>query len=280
MKELPGLPYENNGYATVPGRVRLMSRIFPSAAFYARIIHVVLSGSRQARRSFYGDAEWCASSLATIRAMEAVGGRFEITGIGHLRELDGPCVFIGNHMSTLETFALPAIIQPIKPVAFVVKQSLVDYPVFKHIMRSRNPIALGRTNPRDDLKTVFEEGARRLRAGISIIIFPQQPRGGTRSLVFDPSAFNTLGVKLAKRAGVPVVPLALKTDAWGNGRLLRDFGTIDPSITVHFAFGAPLPIVGRGEEEHLRIIEFISERLRTWGGKVEAGRPSSETPGT
>ena len=167
-------------------------------------------------------------------------------------------------MSTLETMVLPCIISQFKDSTFVVKQSLVDYPVFKHIMRARNPITVGRTNPRDDLKAVFEGGEERLKAGISIVIFPQT----TRTEVFDPAQFNTIGIKLAKKANVPVVPIALKTDAWGNGKYLKDYGKVDVSKKVWFAFGKPLTITGRGDAEHQQIIDFISGKLKEWGGQV------------
>lgn len=216
--------------------------------------------SRRAKRSRYGDDDWIRSSLDTLRALEGTGVRFEITGIDDFKGVEGPCVFIANHMSTLETFVLPAIIAPFKMATFVVKESLVEYPVFRYVMRSRNPITVSRTNPREDLKTVFDGGIERLRKGLSIIIFPQT----TRSTLFDPAEFNTIGVKLAKKAGVPVVPVALKTDAWGNGRRLKDFGRIDPSIPVHIAFGKPLWIKDRGNEEHREIIGFITERLKEW----------------
>lgn len=225
-----------------------------------QIIWIVFRASRRAKRSRYGDNDWIRSSLDTLRALEGTGVRFEITGIDDFKGVEGPCVFIANHMSTLETFVLPAIIAPFKMATFVVKESLVEYPVFRHVMRSRNPITVSRTNPREDLKTVFDGGIERLRKGLSIIIFPQT----TRSTLFDPAEFNTIGVKLAKKAGVPVVPVALKTDAWGNGRRLKDFGRIDPSIPVHIAFGKPLWIKDRGNEEHREIIGFITERLKEW----------------
>jgi 1-acyl-sn-glycerol-3-phosphate acyltransferase len=66
-----------------------------------------------------------------------------------------------------------------------------------------------------------------------------------------------------------VIPFALKTDAWGNGRLHKDFGRIDPSKTAHLAFGAPLRIADRGIEEHDHIIRYISTHLREWGGTVK-----------
>jgi 1-acyl-sn-glycerol-3-phosphate acyltransferase len=163
-------------------------------------------------------------------------------------------------MSTLETFALPAIIAPFKDVTFVVKRSLIDYPVFKHVMRSRDPIVVDRTNPRKDFEAVLDGGTARLKAGRSIVIFPQT----TRTATLDPETFNTIGIKLARKAGVPIVPIVLKTNAWGNGRLLKDFGKIDRSKPVHFAFGKPLWIKGRGTEEHQAIIEFILKKLEEW----------------
>lgn len=221
---------------------------------------IVWRASILAKRGLYKTPEWCKSSLDTLRALEQVGVNIEITGTGFFRALDGPCVFIGNHMGTLETFVLPTIISQFKDATFVVKQNLIEYPVFKYVMRSRDPITVGRSNPRGDLKAVLEGGAERLKAGRSIIIFPQT----TRTPVFDPESFNTIGIKLAKKAGVPVVPIALKTDAWGNGKYLKDYGRIVPSKPVHFAFGKPLVIKDRGAEEHQAVVAFITEKLKEW----------------
>jgi 1-acyl-sn-glycerol-3-phosphate acyltransferase len=253
--------FDHNSYKTISRKLSLPARLMPSFTFYIHLLQIVRRASKKAKQNQYGTREWCGSSMETLRALERVGVSIEITGIDHFRALTSPCVFIGNHMSTLETFVLPVIIAPIKDITFVVKQSLIEYPVFKHVMRSRNPITVGRSNAREDLKAVLEGGDERLRAGLSIVIFPQT----TRTLVFDKEQFNTIGIKLAKKAGVPVVPLALKTDAWGNGRHLKDFGRINPALTVHFAFGEPLTIGDRGVEEHQRIVDFITGKLREWG---------------
>ena len=74
-------------------------------------------------------------------------------------------------------------------------------------------------------------------------------------------------VKLAKKAGVPVVPVALKTDAWGNGKRLKDFGRIDPLKKVYFSFGEPFEVKGKGTEEHQQIIDFIQGNLTKWQSK-------------
>jgi len=253
-----------DSYITDSTRPRpLLSKIFLSSKymFYPQLIwHVTIHSGRAARR-FYNGAEWAEGSLAVMKSLENSGVKFEISGIRNISSFEGPAVFIGNHMSALETFVLPCIIQPLKPVTFVVKRSLIDTPVFKYVMRSRDPITVGRANPREDLRGVLEGGLRKLQAGISIVIFPQS----TRSVVFKPEEFNTLGVKVASRAGVPVVPFALKTDAWGIGKHLKDFGPVDNKKKVYFAFGEPRIIEGRGTVEHEEIIRFIEGKLEEWG---------------
>ena len=221
---------------------------------------IVKKASKLSRRGLYTGERWVQSSLAILKALESVGVCFEIENLDGFHSLDSPCVFVGNHMSTLETFVLPCLIRPYRKVTFVVKESLVTYPFFKHIMISRNPIVVGRTNPREDLRAVMEHGQERLKENISIILFPQT----TRSSTMDANKFNTLGIKLAKRCKVPVVPIALKTDAWGVGRRMKDFGKINPEKPVHICFGNPLFISGSGKEEHLFVVQFITNKLNQW----------------
>jgi len=258
---------EGDIYKSSSQNQSIISRLAPSLVFYTDIISIVVRASRKAKRNRYDTSDWCLSSIETLRALERVGVQLEISGMNSFKMLEGSCVFIGNHMSTLETFVLPTLIAPYKDATFVVKQNLIEYPVFKYVMRARNPITVGRSNPRDDLKAVLEGGMERLHAGISIIIFPQT----TRTPVFDPAQFNTIGVKLAKKADVPVVPIALKTDAWGNGRYLKDYGRIDPAKKVYIAFGKPIKIKDRGAEEHQQIVQFVMEKLNSWNQALESG---------
>jgi hypothetical protein len=117
---------------------------------------------------------------------------------------------------------------------------------------------------------MLREGEARLKAGRSIIVFPQS----TRSACFDLNAFNSIGIKLARRTGVPVVPVAIKSDAWGMGRLLKDFGAVDPEKDVHIKFGAALTVEGNGRAEHAAVCQFISTNLAGWGIKtIEAIGP-------
>jgi 1-acyl-sn-glycerol-3-phosphate acyltransferase len=237
-----------------------LGRCCPTAVFYSKILGIVYRAAKLAKKGLYDNQRWIESSITTVRSLEFVGGRFDLQGLDVIMPLQSACVFIGNHMSILETFVLPCLIQPHRDVTFVVKESLITYPLFGQVMRNRQPVVVGRDNPREDLKTVLEEGQKRLEANISIIIFPQT----TRSVEFDSKKFNTLGVKLAKRCNVPVIPFALKTDAWGLGRRLKDFGPIRPEKTVHIHFGEPMQVKGSGKEAHNVIVEFIETKLAAW----------------
>ena len=247
--------YETSARALGP-----LSRGMPSAMFYSRLLFGPLQWlCRRAARGQCDDAAWVHASVAVTEILESIGSRVFIEGLRHATEFEGPCVYVANHMSTLETFMLPGILRPIRPLTFVVKKSLVTMPFFGPVMRSRDPIVVGRDNPREDLAAVLDGGAARLARGVSIVVFPQS----TRMIDFDEHRFNTIGVKLARKAGVPAVPLALKTDAWGQGKKFKELGQIRP-IPVHYHFGGALRVQGNGKEEQQHICQFIRGNLERW----------------
>ena len=126
-------------------------------------------------------------------------------------------------------------------------------------MLSRDPIVVGREDPRKDLEAVISKGVELLEKGVSIIIFPQS----TRSPVFDPGKFNSMGIKLAQKAGLKVVPVALKTDFWGSGKLIKELGPIYTelgyisNLANHFFLKV-------SKNQNQKVIDFIQESLRSW----------------
>ncbi len=260
-------PLTFNKYDSSETRLGPLARMFPSLRFYAHMLKVVWVSGNLAKKHGYSGENWVTSSLGMLDALEMAGVRVHVEGVEKFIGLDSPCVFIGNHMSTLETFILPCLIQPHKDVTFVVKESLVNYPHFGWVLRARDPVVVRRQNPREDLAVVLREGAARLAAGRSVIIFPQS----TRSLTLDLKLFNSIGVKLARNAQVPVVPVALKSDAWGCGRVLKDFGPIYPQIPVHFKFGDPIFFTDTGKDAHQQVISFIGSNLEAWSKELPAG---------
>ncbi len=200
------------------------------------------------------------SSYLEIRGLERVGGMFHIRGLRHVAEADGAVVITANHMSSIETIVLPCLVMPFRPCTFVVKDSLIRYPLFGRILSELRAIPVTRLNPRQDLQRVLSMGKELLLDGISLVIFPQS----TRMIEFDSSKFSSLGCKLARSADVKLIPVALKTDMMTKGRVIKDIGSLDPSKPVHIEFGGPLAITVKGHEEHLRVVGFIEGCLSEW----------------
>jgi 1-acyl-sn-glycerol-3-phosphate acyltransferase len=229
----------------------------------ARYLAIISYARILVARGRFDVTEYIKSSLRIIKLIEGCNGRFHITGLNYIRNCTGPIVLISNHMSNIESNTFGAIIRPFIPFTFVVKSSLLKFPIFGPVLNTANPIPVGRENPREDLQFVLKEGVERLQQGISIILFPQS----TRSVEFIPEKFNSLGVKLARKAGMSIMPVALKTDFWQNGRSFwRDFGALDRDQPIHIAFGEPFPVTGSGKEAHERVVAFIQYHLEKWTG--------------
>jgi len=255
--------FNSDRYDTpVRDKLTLSDRLRRNSRFYFTLEYasIVLKTRKQAKAGKYDTKAWEDSSYYILRIIEKTGGIFHISGMDNIARDDAPVLFIGNHMSTLETMTLPSVISPLREVTFVVKESLVKHPLFGDVMSSRNPIVVGRTDPRKDFEAVMNGGMELLSKGISIVIFPQS----TRSIIFRPADFNSLGVKLARKAGVKVVPFALKTDYWGNGKIIKELGPIDISKHIYFKFGEPFTVTGTGKDDNQKIIEFIQSSLADW----------------
>jgi 1-acyl-sn-glycerol-3-phosphate acyltransferase len=250
---------QGNSYITVPkleykgGKLSFFKKFY----FYKEFIKKLFR-TRRAVINGEGMKPILQGSNEVIELCESVGGRFEITGLDNIRAVTGGVVIAANHQSTLETLLFPTIMDGLKPVTFVVKKSLVTGWAFGPIMRLFNPIALERKEPKVDLDKVMKDGAAALQEGKSVVLFPQ----GTRCKGFDPATFNSLAVKLAKRAGVPVVPCAVKTDFWENGKILSTIGDIYPERTIHMAFGPAITIDGAGKKEQRQLLDYIDETYR------------------
>jgi 1-acyl-sn-glycerol-3-phosphate acyltransferase len=240
--------------------------------FYLRLCGIVFAAYRKAVKGRWKRPEWAASSFDALHLVEGCGGRVSVEGVRHLAEPGGPAVIAANHMSLLETFVVGCLVMPFGDACTVAKASLLRYPLFGRALRAINPVSVNRENPRQDLQAVLTGGAEALRQGRTVILFPQS----TRTPFFDRTAFNSLGVKLAQRAGVPIVPLAVRTDFQGIGRWVRDGGRIDRSRPVRFRFGPPMRVERNAREVHARTLDFISACLREWGIEVRGDEPGKD----
>jgi len=121
---------------------------------------------------------------------------------GAIREGSQPAMFVGNHASLFDPPLMISTL-PCCPV-FVAKRELIRVPFLGWVIWLAGFIFIDRSRIQASRRSL-KEAAERIRAGQSIIAFPE----GTRSrdghlLPFKKGVFN-----LAFEAGVPVVPFAI-----------------------------------------------------------------------
>ena len=211
---------------------------------------------------------WARCCFRTVQKAEKFGIKVTADGWENRNGYTGPVVYLSNHMSTLETIMLPPVLLTYGPFNVFVKASLSRLPALTRAAAHMGLLPLGRKSPREDLMQVFKEGVARIKEGHSILIFPQ----GSRERVFSRRLYSSIGAKLAEKAGVPVMPIAVKTDCEptrpGGKGWFKDFGTVDPSKEIRLRCGPP--ITGTAKEMHQKVFDWIKAQLDEWGLPTEA----------
>lgn len=162
-----------------------------------------------------------------------------IAGAEHLP--DGPAIFMSNHQSNFDIFALLAALP--RQIHWIAKKELFDIPLFGPSMRRGGYIPLDRGDGRKALQSM-DEAAAMIRQGKSVVLFPEGTRTPDGSLL----PFKRGGFILARKAVVPVVPVTINGSGRINpaGQIRLYSGNIH--ITVHPPVVTP-PELRRSEAE-------------------------------
>lgn len=251
-----------DSYDTIPQKRAWPVNCFLNSRFYffPRLCLNLYKLGKCAKHGLFNRERQTYYSEKNLRILENSGAQIHLRGLNNLSSETGSFVLVGNHMSLIETVILNAMISPRIEFTYVIKSSLFKMPFLGWAMTAINAIGVKRINARDDFKTIIEEGEKRLKAGCSVLIFPES----TRQNEFQAAHFNSIGIKLAKNAGVKIIPFALKTDFITPGLMCKEFGPLHPENHIHFEFAAPIAVSGSGKEEHRIIIDFIKAKTSEW----------------
>jgi len=149
--------------------------------------------------------------------LKIYGIRVEVIG-GDKLESHHPCVFIANHQHTLDLFVHGSMI-PHRTIT-IGKKSLKWIPIFGWIFVLSDCILIDRSKRQSALDSMKEASREMNRKQISVWVFPEGTRSGSRGLLpFKKGAFH-----LAVQAGCPIVPIVnssyhkcLNLKKWNSG---------------------------------------------------------------
>ncbi len=191
---------------------------------------------------------WCAVPWAkTILFM--CGVKLEVSGIENIRK-DIPYIYMSNHQSYFDIFTLLAGL----PVdfKFILKKELMKIPILGTAMKGARYISLDREDGRKAIEGM-NTAADRIRAGASVLIFPE----GTRSEDGVIGEFKKGGFHLALKSGCDIVPVAIvkSRDIVPKGSLKVNRGTI------YFRIGKAIPVTDYSKREMNTLIQRVREAV-------------------
>jgi 1-acyl-sn-glycerol-3-phosphate acyltransferase len=151
-----------------------------------------------------------------------VGLTHRMRGLENLPK--GPCIIASKHQSSWETMSYTVLFDD---AAIVLKRELVYIPVVGWAMARAGNITVARGDGAKALRGLIRQGQARVRAGRSILIFPE----GTRVAVGDDKPYQAGVAALYRQLHVPVVPVALNSGLfWGRRRFVKRPGTVTVEI--------------------------------------------------
>ncbi|MDH3992607.1 MAG: HAD-IB family hydrolase [Gammaproteobacteria bacterium] len=178
--------------------------------------------SKRLGRDNYRNANQLTRLLGDVGSAFA-GLDFEIEGAENLHR-DRPAVFVFNHQSLLDSMVLSHLLR--EDVVALCKEEMADNPVIGPLLRQVDTIFVKRDER--DQRQVLQRAMQVLASGRSLAIAPE----GTRSTLGDIQPFKHGAFFLARKAGVPLVPIVLHNvkDALPKGGWLIRPATIRVTV--------------------------------------------------
>ena len=213
---------------------------------------------------------WANACFSSVTTAERLGMEVSVEGFENRRAVEGPVMYLSNHMSMTETILLMPVLHAFGPFSYVAKASLAHLPFLEKASDHMRMVPISRTSPREDLVNILKTGTERLHGGESFLIFPQ----GTRCEVFSRARYSSIGAKLAERAGCAVVPMVVDTRCQPTRskgvlrKVFKDFGPVDTSHDIRVACGPVIPC-GKSREMHAAAFDWMATKLEEWGLPTE-----------
>lgn len=200
-------------------------------------------------------AQWqCAHKISYWWAgtlIKASGMKLHIQGQENVPR-EGAVLFVSNHQSNFDIGILLGAID--KPKGFVAKIELAKIPIVSGWMRKMGSVFIDRSDIKQSLRTI-NEGIEILKGGRSLVIFPE----GTRSRKTEMAEFKKGSLRLAEKAHVPIVPVAIS----GTYKIMEaNKGRISPT-EVYVVISKPVIHDELPAEEKKNIAQYVQDIIRS-----------------
>lgn len=173
-------------------------------------------------------------------------------------------VYVSNHVSWFEIFALATVIDRYR---FVAKKEIQRVPFFGRAAGEVAAIYIERQN----LKSAFgayEEAAERIRSGLNVAVYPE----GTRGRSYQLRPFKKGPFVLAIAAQVPIVPLI----SWGSKEVQAKGEIAIHPGTVELTFLEPVETKGMTYDDRDTLVQTVWNRIAA--ALTEKGVPITGIP--
>ncbi len=192
-------------------------------------------------------ARWWSWTLLKAAGIEVV-----VEATAAAKSVPG-AIFMANHTSAADIVVI--FVALARDVRFVAKQELFWIPFLGWSMWLAGFIPVNREQ-KDKAREAFDRIGKRLKEGISILVFPE----GTRSRNGRLGEFKKAGFLLAMRTGLPIVPVGIsgaRAVLGADGLLVRRGKIVvrigDPVPSGGYSFAQRGEYVGKVRAEILRL---------------------------
>jgi 1-acyl-sn-glycerol-3-phosphate acyltransferase len=198
---------------------------------------------------------WVCMRYATRILAFLSGVRIMGHGLKNLPSRDMPCIFVSNHASYLDAYALVAVLD--RPISFIAKQELQEQAVVSIPLKRIGTVFVERFDQQKGLADarLLEEMGRR---GHSLFFFAE----GTFSRMPGLLPFRMGAFETAARSGLPIIPIAIR----GTRSILRSGSWVPRRGLISVSIGKPITLETEDimDQDMWKKALILRDRTRNW----------------